>query len=171
VYQYSHDQASRVIMVLFIGMLLGAPLAGYLSERLNSRKFVLALSCISAAILISLLLYNPHWGPKVVYSVLFLYALFSGAISLNFVIARELTQDSTSATAMAFTNMMTMLGCVIFLPILSLFLKVGFRGEIIHGALIYPVSDYQMALTIMPIALFTAGILAIFLKETYQFKD
>lgn len=168
VYGYSHDQSGQVIATLFFGMLIGAPLVGHLSERLGSRKLLLSICCIAAGVFISLLLYNPHLSPRFVYLVVFLYAAFSGAISLNFVIAREIAHDRTAGTAMAFTNMMSMLGGVLALPLIGIFLVEGWDGTIVHGVMVYPAIDYQLALTMMPVGLFLAAICTIFLKETYH---
>jgi hypothetical protein len=70
-----------------------------------------------------------------------------------------------AGTAMAMTNMLVMLGGVIFQPLLGWFLELA-SGKHVKGDLsVYTGRDFQHALVILPIMLLLTFIIMFFVRE------
>ena len=54
-----NDASTAAVTMTFIGMAVGSPLLGWISGRLNSRKWPMLLSSISAALFLTLIIYLP----------------------------------------------------------------------------------------------------------------
>ena len=94
-----------------------------------------------------------------------------------FAVGRELSPNEAAGTAIAMTNMMVMLGAMWLQPLVGKLLDFSLSSHvsasIIQGADLgelsnfYTPSDYQFALSIIPLGIIIAAIITFFLKETY----
>jgi MFS family permease len=157
--------AAASISCMFLGWAVGAPLAGYLSDRSERRVLPLVFGAVSALICICLILYYPDLSYLTLNVLLFLYGLFSGVELIVFIMAKENTGVELSGTVFAATNMIVTLGGVIFQPLVGKLLDTFGDEGIMNGEHIYTVVDYQVALSILPISLLLVTIAAFFLKE------
>lgn len=162
----SATDAGYLVSFMFVGWIVSAPLIGGLSDAISRRRLPLSLSAIGMCLVTILLLYVPHLGFTGIAVLLFLFGFFAGAQPLVFSLSRENNPDHFAATAMAFTNMLTMVGGAVFQPIVGKLLD-WHAGGIIHGSTIHlSASDYRFALSVFPIsALITLG-LTFMLRET-----
>ncbi|MFZ4077629.1 MAG: MFS transporter [Legionellaceae bacterium] len=158
-------QAAKTISMVFIGWAIGAPLAGYWSDRTGRRVFPLVVGALLSLICISLVLYYPHLSFYTLNILLLLYGVFSGTEIIVFVMAKENSGVDLSGTVFAAANMIVTLGGVIFQPLVGILLDISSRGGMINGEHVYAVVDYQLALSILPISLLLVVILGFFLKD------
>jgi MFS family permease len=166
---------------LFFGFILGAPLMGYLSDRLGRRKFPMLFGAAAAAIIMMVILYMPGLSESSIQILMFFLGLMYSAQAIVFAVGRELSPGEAAGTAMAVTNMIVMLGAMFLQPLVGHLLDFSLStrlGDIdltdtvvnnIHR--VYDVSDYQFALSVIPIGILMAAILTFFLKETYAHAD
>lgn len=158
-------EAARTVSAVFLGWAVGAPIAGYLSDRTGRRLLPLVLGAILALICISLVLYMPGLSYSNLNILLFLYGVFSSTEIIVFIMAKECTGAELSGTVFAATNMIVTLGGVVFQPLVGKLLDTFGDSGIIGGEHIYTVIDYQVALSILPISLLMVTILAFFIKD------
>ncbi|WP_245183366.1 MFS transporter [Legionella israelensis] len=161
-------QAAHTISAMFFGWAVGAPVAGYFSDRTGKRVLPLMLGAIFGLICISIVLYCPGLSYRSLNMLLFLYGLFSATEILVFIMAKENSGAKLSGTVFAATNMIVTLGGVIFQPLVGKLLDMFGDSEIVAGEHIYTVVDYQLALSILPISLLLVTILGFFLKDLNQ---
>ena len=83
-----------------------------------------------------------------------------------FAIGRELAADDIAGTAIAFTNMLVMLGGVIFQPVIGMLLDTRWNGVKINNTPIYSLTDYKFALFVIPVGLALSVLLMLFMRET-----
>lgn len=159
---------------LFLGFILGAPLMGYISDKLYRRKFPMFTGAIGACIVMTLILYLPGLGVTQIQALMFLLGLFYSAQALVFAVGKELSPGEAAGTAMATTNMIVMLGAMLLQPLVGRLLDIVHRGSVVTVGTtvsklqkIYTVTDYQFALSIIPLGILMAAILTFFLKETH----
>ncbi len=164
----NRNGASTAISMLYLGWLVGGPIAGHLSDRLERRKTVLIVSLILTAVVSGfLLLFNSMilWHCSV---LLFILGAVSSAQVITFVTGLEHNPEWASATAIAFNNMVIMLIGGIFQPIVGLILDDlaggGKNAE-------FTVADYRIALAMMPAFCVVALFVSFFLKESYGIKE
>ena len=165
-YHLSTAHASGAISMIYLGWAIGAPLAGLISDRMRRRCMPMVIGAMTAAILIAMVLYIPAIPELGLYIILFIFGVFSSAQVIVFAVGRELSPAKLSGTAIAFTNMIVMLGGFIFQPVIGKLLEMHWHGKVFNGIHIYDVSDYRYALLVLPIGLMLAAIVTLFIRET-----
>ncbi|KTD42512.1 major facilitator family transporter [Legionella quateirensis] len=163
--------------LLFLGFILGAPLMGYISDRLYRRKFPMLIGAGGAAIVMMMILYLPGLNETNIQSLMFLLGLLYSSQAIVFAVGRELSPGEAAGTAMAVTNMIVMLGAMLLQPLVGHLLDFSLSAHIGDAAMtgvavdnlqkMYTVDDYQFALSIIPLGILIAAILTFFLKETH----
>jgi MFS family permease len=159
----SQHHAAFISSLIFIGWAVGAPIFGWLTNRVNARKPFLVFGTSLATVCALILLYMPFDSMGLLMLLTFLIGLFSSSEILVFAIAHDITENHLTATAIALTNMVIMLGG---------FLQqtVGVLLDLSHKVspvLSYTESDYQIALSLIPVCFILGWLLCIFLKETH----
>lgn len=164
-YGLTNDIASTLISLIFLGEVIGGPLTGWLADKFNNRTLLMTVFSFVAAILFMVLLYI-HDLPKAILSVLlFFIGMLCTGQNLVFPIACRMSGARLSGTAMAMTNMLVMLGGVIFQPLIGVFLEIS-SGKYVKGDLsVYTGSDFRHALIILPIVLFLTFFIMFFIRE------
>ena len=165
VHHLTKVEAARTVSAVFLGWAVGAPIAGYLSDRTGRRVLPLVVGAILSLICISLVLYWPNLSYTSLNILLFLYGVFSATEIIVFIMAKESTGAKLSGTVFAATNMIVTLGGVVFQPLVGKLLDTFGDSGIVGGEHIYTVVDYQVALSILPISLLLVTILAFFIKD------
>lgn len=118
---FSPIQAGNILIMLAIGVTLGGPIGGHLSDRIfRSRKGVtltgLVLYSISLFPLIGILEINhPFWFGI----IFFLIGFFCGFGMLIYAHAKDLFPTTISGTVMTYVNFFTMAGAAVFMPVLG----------------------------------------------------
>jgi MFS family permease len=165
--------------LLFLGFTLGAPLMGYISDRLERRKFPMLFGAIGAGTVMLLILYFPGLAEVQIQILMFLLGLLYSAQAIVFAVGRELSPGEAGGTAMALTNMVVMLGAMLLQPLVGYLLDFSLAART-HGLTelavdnvhkLYTVQDYQLALAFIPFGIFVAAVLTFFLRETYALVD
>ncbi|WP_395947073.1 MFS transporter [Caedibacter taeniospiralis] len=160
---FSQTVSAGAVSVVWLGLGLGSPLVGLISDKLGNRKKVL-LACAVFGVVISLML---NWLPIDSYSLfsvlMFLLGVAAGAQTLSFAVIIENVPQVLTATAVGFNNMFVLLGVWAAQNVTGIVL-----GKFANGTASTSVYGYQVALTVgcsMFFAVaFVIGLLAI--KET-----
>ena len=161
----SKIEAAKTISYLFLGWAVGAPLAGFLSDRTCRRISTLIFGALGAFFCISAILYYPNLSTFSLNSLLFLYGTFSGVEIIVFIMAKESSQAKLSSTVFATTNMIVTLGGVVFQPLVGWLLDVSHTDLSMESGHGYSITDYQLAFSILPISLLLVVILSFFLSD------
>ncbi len=159
-------EAAKTVSAMFLGWAVGAPIAGYLSDRTGRRVLPLTVGAILALVCISMVLYVPGLSYGWLNALLFLYGLFSSTEIIVFIMGKENSGAKLSGTVFAAVNMIVTLGGVIFQPLVGKLLDTFGDSGVIAGEHIYTVVDYQLALSILPISLLLVMLLAFFMKDS-----
>ena len=162
---------------LFLGFIIGAPLMGYVSDRLRRRKFPMLFGAIGAALVMMAILYIPGLTEHQIQNLMFLLGLLYSAQAIVFAVGRELSPGEAAGTAMAVTNMIVMLGAMLLQPLVGKLLDFSLLTHLGDGAVageslnniqkLYSMADFQFALSVIPLGILIAAILTFFLKETH----
>lgn len=170
VYDLTPNQAALAVSMVFFGWLIGAPLTGWISDRIRRRKVPLLLGCILSAITIAFVIYTPQMPLYVCEILLFLFGVFSSIEVVCFAVGRETSPDNMAGAAVSFVNLLVMLGGLAFQPIVGKILDAHWEGHISHGIREYSAANFQTALMVIPLSLVIGIIFTLILKESFQ-KD
>jgi sugar phosphate permease len=164
IYGLSKTQAGNVLMMIPVGLIVGSPFLGWLSDRvLVSRKLVLV-----GGMGIYLILWVPFafWTGKLSVSLLYLLSFMIGVFGTSISIValaaqKELFPKEIAGTSIGLLNIFPFSGAAIFLPLMGYIMdKVGK----IEGA--YLVDAYKQIFSFCFILAGIAFLAISFMKET-----
>lgn len=168
VYHVSALEAANITSITFYGWIIGGPVIGAISDKMQRRKMPLIITGAIAAILLSFVFYVPGLKLIHLYIILFIAGFCCGAHPLCFALGKENNPLQISGTSVATTNMLIMTGGVIFQPVVGLLLDYHSRLSLeTSSSAIYSAGDYTFAMSVVPIGVALGIILSLFLKETY----
>lgn len=169
--------------MLFLGFTIGAPLNGFISDKIKRRKLPMFTGAIGAAVVMSIIIYAPGLNAHVLNVLMVLLGLLYSSQALVFAVGRELSPKEAAGTGIAATNMIVMLGAMFLQPMVGKLLdysqlwharkmSVAFDQMASHTQdVIHTAADYQLALSVIPLGIVIAALLTFFLRETYASTD
>lgn len=167
VYQLTPEQAASAVSCTFVGWIISGPSIGAISDKIKQRRLPLIISAFMSTIFLSLIFYIPGLSLYTLYVLFFFVGIFCGAHPLCFALGKENCPNQISGTAVAVVNTLIMLGGWVFQPVVGKLLDQHSANIVIqNGVRIYSASDYNYALTVIPVGLILTIALSFFLKET-----
>lgn len=174
----SASEANFCNSVLFFGFMIGAPLMGFISDKLKRRKLPMLIGASGAALVMMIILYVPGLDVQMLSVLMFTLGLLYSVQAIVFAVGREVSPDKAAGTAIAITNMIVMIGAMFLQPLVGRLLDWSLLARQAGDATIetfpvdkvaqlYTAGDYQFALSIIPLGILIAAILTFFLRETY----
>lgn len=160
--------AAQINSAVFFGWLVGAPLSGWLSDRINSRKKPLIFGSFIATVCISVILIWPTMSTLLLLTTLFLFGLSGSAQVICFAVARDNVSIHFTATGLAIINLLVMVGGMLLQPLVGELLDLFWRGQTENGVRIYDSLSYRYALIIIPVSMLLAAFLSFLLKDNFQ---
>ena len=161
----STQEASKFSMALYIGLAIGCPLSGWLSEKWQKRRPFLIFSSLATLCIFSFILYWPFTSIHVVYIAMFLLGFCSSGYITCFLISDDISPKHIKNTYTGFTNACCLLTAVIFQPLIGGVLQIISSGQKIYT---HTLSDLQIALSSMMIMFLLSIIFAFRMPETYR---
>ena len=156
------DVAAGAVTAIFIGVAVGSPIFGWLTERWNCRQPLLIAAALGAVLVTFLLIFFNNIYESLIFILCFLFGFFQSAHVLNFAIAKSINTKKTSGAAMGFTNMIAVLGGAWLQPLIGILL-VRQTSSMVGGADVFTATGYHISLICIPICQFIALLIAIFL--------
>lgn len=166
-YHLDRHLAATLVSMLFIGWVVGSPLFGMISDRIQKRKPSMVFGSYGALITFSIILFVPHLPLVLLGGLLFIFGFFSSGFLPSFSIIREINPHKLNATSIGFMNTFNMLTGAILQPLVGLILDLTWHGAMSNGVRDYSVRSFQSGLILLPIGLCIAIITLPFIKETF----
>lgn len=164
--------ASGLCSMIWLGIGVGSPLLGWLSDKMESRRLALIISAILGLSATLLLLYSSQLTYGWAYSVLFMLGLGAGGQTVSFAVVKENNPAELVGTASGFNNLSVLIGGAIFQPLVGYILHHLESSRLVNGVHVYSVSSYQIALLVMPLCFLTSLLIAVFLlKESHPSRQ
>lgn len=154
-------EANTMIAALWLGLGLGSPLVGMLSDLLRRRRSVL-LWCGLLGLAVSILfVWLPTQTAWIYDIILFLLGLAVGGQTLSFAILSENVPGSIKSTAMGCNNMAVMFGGMVIQVLAGHVLEsTSIQGQ-------YSLLNYQYTLSIMSAFFVMALLFGLGIKESH----
>jgi sugar phosphate permease len=164
-YLYSKTESAFMVSLVFMGLGLGSPLLGMLSDRLGNRHHVMLYSTLISFIAITLVLYCHPMSSWLVGTLLFTFGFALGAFVLAFTIGKELNSAALTATVIAMINASDPILDSITEPGIGKLLDLTWDGKLVNGVPYFSLHNYHIALSILPIYLAIATALLLWVKH------
>lgn len=159
----SLKKAATVGSMAFIGVALGCPLYGFISQKYTKRRPFLIFSGLSSAILLGLIIYIPHLSIITVSFLMFLVGVCCSGYILCFAISDDIALAKVRSTYTGFTNAICMLTAPLFQPVVGFILD---WRQPTHGH--YTLVDYRYGFSVLILAPLCAALLGWFMPETFK---
>jgi len=168
VYGLDRLSASNLVALAAVGLLIGAPLAGFVSDRVVRRRrpFLVAAALLEIAVWGAVVLPReplPSWwlGP-----LCFALGLSSAGLAIVFATIREVNDPRHVGMAMGVQNTPVFLGFALLQWITGAALDARWAGESLAGARVYPLDAYRLAFAICLAVSIGAVVASGFVAET-----
>lgn len=150
-YGISTPLAGSACAMIWLGMGLGSPIAGWISERINSRKKVLSGCALLGVIIMLIILYLPGIPLKLMFVLLFIFGMATSGQALSFNLINDNMPSKVIGTAMGFNNLLIVISGAIFQPFVGFLLEQTWHGKILNGAPVFSITGYKIALVLLPL--------------------
>ncbi|KTC80454.1 MFS transporter [Legionella cherrii] len=163
VHQLPEMAASNVISLIFMGSVIGCPLAGWLSDSQGSRKPLMIVGAIATLITVIPLFLDIALSQTTLSIIFFALGFFTSTQVISYPLVAESNSTENTGAATGIASVIIMGG--------------GGVGQVLFGWLIahhagaavttYSVADFQYAMWIFPITTIAALIAVLLTRETY----
>ncbi len=163
IYQMTKVEASRVLSMIAVGMIIGSPLMGLLSDRIiKKRKIVVN---VSSVILLVIMIFLYFWVSTIPTIGLYLICLglgiFSvGSIAIGYALIKDLFPIEIAGTSVGVANFFPFLMGALYQPLMGYILELN--GKIGES---YTAVGYQNAFLVLLISSIIACVASFFIKE------
>jgi sugar phosphate permease len=162
-YGMTKQAAGNILMMFPLGMAIGCPLAGYLSDKVvRSRKRILSVGCLlHLTCYVPLLFWTRTMSEPVLYGLFFWYGLSGGAFVSCFACAKEIFENSFAGTAVGALNIFLFAGGAFYQNVLGA--TISRHPMVAPG--VYPPTAYRTAFFIPAGGLLLGLVAFSFFKE------
>jgi MFS family permease len=163
---FTAEQAGNIMMMLFLGTIIGSPVLGWISDAMRRRKLPMIICAIISIILVLCIMY---WSHATYYGLLALFLLlgfFTSGQIISYPVIAESNPNALVGTATGWAAVLIMGGGAVGQPLFGWLLDKHWDGTKLHNMPIYNAADYHFAWMVFPIMFFVALIIAFFIKET-----
>jgi MFS family permease len=157
--------ASLTCNLMFVGVAIGSPVMGWIDGRFQCRRQLMVSTAIATFLLLCLLIYVPSLPLDIVMTLMLLLGFFASSYIITFVIANEIAKPHTRGTSMGFVNMLSVASAPIFQTLIGFLLFILSGGVALHEITAYSVFHFQIALSVVPLLVAGAAVVAVLLPE------
>ena len=141
--------AAGVTSMVFIGWGVGAPVIGWLSDRIRRRKLPFVAGLMLTAIAMAGLAWAPGLPLWAVSALCFLCGFGGSGQILGFAAVRELNPPAAAGAALGIVNGVVTGAGALYQPLLGWLLDLAWTGEIAGGARVYTPAAYSNAFSVL----------------------
>ena len=160
-------QASTAISMIFVGSIIGCPVAGWLSDRIGYRRKPMIWGVALSLLTINVLMVNQQVSFKHLSELFFLLGFFTSTQVIAYPMVAESNSHKLTATATGLASLIIMGGGAIGQLLFGELLDWHWSGTLVNGARAYVASDYHFAMMLFPFAFAIAFLVILLTKETY----
>ena len=130
---YSPVTAGNLLFLLTLGVVIGNPVSGFLSDRIfRKRKGIMVAALAGLSLTLAGLAFVPVGAPLWLLVALFsAFGIFAGTGSIPYAHLKELTPPDRSATALTVLNFFAIVGAGVFMQGLGLLMKALYPASML----------------------------------------
>lgn len=164
--EFTEATFTGIIGMIFIGTIIGSPIAGLISDKLNSRKKVMLGGGVLSLIVMMLIIFPPSNSAGLFYALFLMLGLLTSTQSIGYPVIAESNGDNVLGTANGLSSVVLMGIGALGQPLFGKLVE-QFGGGV--GATQGEVQEaFQSAIWMMPIGFIGAIVCALLLRETFK---
>jgi MFS family permease len=159
--------ASVITSMLFFGMMIGSPLAGYLSDVFKRRSLAMVVGSLILAACVLLLLCVYSWTPTGLTVLFFAIGFFSGIQVVGYPAVAERARPEILAMSVSVVNISVMSGEGVIKPLFGFFMRLHQSATHQVGQhLVF--GDYRLAMWLLPPCILLAILSVLVSKQDFR---
>lgn len=167
VHHFSATQASFATSLLFAGTIIGGPVVGWFSDRIQRRILPLIMGAILSLVLVLVFIYVPDLSFTAYLLLFFGLGFITSSQVISYPLITENNSKMLTASSVSVISFCAISGYAIFQPVFGWLMDLHWQGTVVDNVHIYSITDFQRALWILPIGFIIALFFTFFLRETH----
>lgn len=160
-------EASYATTFFFVGVMLGSPAFGWLSDRMGRRIFPMMVGAVASLFVMLLLMYLPSLSLTAIIALFFLIGFVTSSQVLTYPYIAELNPIYLTSTAVSVDSVCIMISGFVFPPMFGWLMERGSDHPVVNGVAVYSAHHFNQAMLVMPAAFVVSLIITFFMYETY----
>lgn len=160
-------QASYATTIFFVGVIVGSPLFGYVSDHIERRVLPMVFGAIASLLVVTILMYVPSLSLSSVILLFFLIGLTTSSQVLSYPTIAELNPPYLTGTAVSIDSVCIMVSGFVVPPLFGCLMEGSGIQRVVDGVAMYDAHDFNRAMLIIPAAFVISLIITFFIRETY----
>lgn len=163
---FSSTHATYITSMIYVGMILGSPIIGWISDKMGLRKLPIILFITLALIFIVMLITVSTWSFPSLMLLFFAMGFVVSAQVIGYPLIAESNSPTLIGTAESIVVTIGFIGGLTQL-LFAKVLESQWDHKMSGGIPVYSLHDFNRALMIIVVAFVLGLILALFIKETH----
>lgn len=164
---FSQTQSAGIASMVFMGWLVGAPLCGWISDRIGRRLPVLFIGSLISLASFGVILFVGNTSATLLSILFFINGLGGCTMVVCFSVMREYNSKNNTAASLGMVNTLVVGSGAVMQPLIGWLLDRQWDGILIKGVRIYQAENYLSAFQVLIAANVMAAICCLLLTETY----
>lgn len=159
-FDLSLEQATFACCLVLAGIGIGSPVAGMICHTERAQIRCIRICAVLMLIFMCALLYIPALPYYVINIIMFALGAAGSSLVLSFAIVSNIAPDGAKSTCVGFVNALSLVSAIIFQPVIGWILNIMSTRVGDNGLEFYTANNYRVALTVLPVLIFLAFIVA-----------
>ena len=151
--------------MLFLGMIIGSPVMGWLSDRIARRVMPMIVGAIAGFVVIMAVMFVPGLSMASLLVLFFLLGFIIATQNIGYPLIVESNPPALTGASEGLASVLIMAGGFAQ-PFFAWLMGLGWNHLVDHGMPVYTLGEYRLAMGIMPVAFVIALICALRCRET-----
>lgn len=165
-YGLEKTDAAFLVSLLLLGWAIGAPFAGWLSDRIRQRKKIILAGSLLVTCSVGAIAFLPLPPLWVTVGFIILTGMSGAAMTVTFALVREVTPSNISSSVTGIVNSLTVASGAILQPAVGYVLDRLWDGSAVEGACVYSVENYQTGFALIFATCLVGLFICLTLKES-----
>ncbi|MCL5260242.1 MAG: MFS transporter [Gammaproteobacteria bacterium] len=166
IHHLSTIEAANANSMIYIGLMIGSPLAGWISGKMGLRKMPMVIGGVLSLIAVLVVIFTPTLPAAGWLFLYFLLGLIIGAQVIGYPVINESNPSAITATATGIGSTLIMAGGAL-MPIFGWLLDLSGDKTMVNNVPVYSTQDFRTAMMMMVVGMVIAIIASFLIKETY----
>ncbi|MCH9613866.1 MAG: putative MFS-type transporter YcaD [Chlamydiia bacterium] len=158
-------EASFITSMICMGTIVGSPLMGLISDKIQQRKPVMYVGAFASLIIFGLITLVRDPQPLMFTTLFFLLGLTTSTQVLGYPVITESNPPELTGTSMGVAAIMIMGSALVLQPISGYLIDMNWDGQLVNGARFYAYTDFLRSFVIFPIGFAISLLLTAMVRE------